>query len=250
MVDARYLFRQLSPQWHTRAVCVGRREVAALDVLQGAHCGTRRSRCEPRLTGRPGCNRHSGNILASHGAALAESEADSRGHHVGGFSSEAALGKLAADTAEAVREKGWPAVVEQIRGESNISSGVQNIQHKASRILQHLRHKGLVCGPLPHHGVSNDATTQYTGGPTSPRTWIANSSSRRWPTSALRDTGQCSHTTWCACGRISESRLWGLCPSVIAGHGLSWIIVFGSQCRNLCNSHQQKQCNSAEPFNV
>jgi hypothetical protein len=33
---------------------------------------------------------------------------------------EAALGKLAADMVEAVRKKGWPAVVEQIRGKSNI----------------------------------------------------------------------------------------------------------------------------------
>ena len=55
---------------------------------------------------------------------------------------EAALGKLAADMVEAVRKKGWPAVVEQIRGKSNILSRVRNIRHKASRVLQHLWHKG------------------------------------------------------------------------------------------------------------
>ena len=33
-------------------------------------------------------------------------------------------------------------MVEQIRGESNISSGVRNIRHKASRVLQHLRQRG------------------------------------------------------------------------------------------------------------
>ncbi len=40
-----------------------------------------------------------------------------------------------------MRVKGWPAVVEQLRGKSNISSGVRHIQHKALRILQHQRQK-------------------------------------------------------------------------------------------------------------
>ena len=40
-----------------------------------------------------------------------------------------------------MRVKGWPAVVEQLRGKSNISSGVRHIRHKALRLLQHLRQK-------------------------------------------------------------------------------------------------------------
>ena len=55
---------------------------------------------------------------------------------------EATLGKLAAETALLVHRIGWEAVVQRCRGESNISSGVRRLPHKAARLLEHLRLRG------------------------------------------------------------------------------------------------------------
>ena len=55
---------------------------------------------------------------------------------------EVSLGKLAMETGHRVRSSGWQQVVSELRGSSNISVGVHNLPHKASRLLDHLRRRG------------------------------------------------------------------------------------------------------------
>jgi len=56
---------------------------------------------------------------------------------------EALLGKLAVETGHMVQSSGWRQVVSELRGSSNISAGVHNLPHKASRLLDHLRRRGV-----------------------------------------------------------------------------------------------------------
>ena len=55
---------------------------------------------------------------------------------------EESIGKLARDNARAVQEFGWERVVAKARGKSNITPGIRQLPHKASRLLQHLRLRG------------------------------------------------------------------------------------------------------------
>lgn len=55
---------------------------------------------------------------------------------------EATLGKFANQMARRVRQCGWEAVVNEVRGESNLAKDVRRLPHKAARLLEHLRRRG------------------------------------------------------------------------------------------------------------
>jgi hypothetical protein len=55
---------------------------------------------------------------------------------------ENTLGKLAHSIALRVRSRGWHQVVQELRGQSNITETVGSVPHNAARLLSHLRKRG------------------------------------------------------------------------------------------------------------
>ena len=52
------------------------------------------------------------------------------------------MGKWASATAADIAERGWLTVIEEARGQSNLTTTVQEVHHKAARMLEHLRKRG------------------------------------------------------------------------------------------------------------
>ncbi|KAI2513452.1 hypothetical protein MHU86_926 [Fragilaria crotonensis] len=55
---------------------------------------------------------------------------------------EATLGKLAHDMGRALKLKGWHRLIDELRGQSDVTPTVRSIPHKAGRLLEHLRRRG------------------------------------------------------------------------------------------------------------
>ena len=55
---------------------------------------------------------------------------------------ETTLGKLAQELACRVKKFGWQATIAELHGESNITSTVGQLPHRAARLLKHLRLRG------------------------------------------------------------------------------------------------------------
>ena len=55
---------------------------------------------------------------------------------------ETQLGKLACTFASVARSRGWKQLIRETRGPSNMAETVGSLDHKASRLLQHLRRRG------------------------------------------------------------------------------------------------------------
>lgn len=55
---------------------------------------------------------------------------------------EEALGKLAHEMGLAIEVKGWHRLIDELRGQSDVTPTVRSIPHKAGRLLDHLRRRG------------------------------------------------------------------------------------------------------------
>jgi hypothetical protein len=73
-------------------------------------------------------------------------------HHLH-YGNEAALGKLAASTAQALARIGWRDLVLSQRGPSHLAANLETLPHKAGRLLHHLQARGaavpLASSPWP-----------------------------------------------------------------------------------------------------
>lgn len=119
---------------------------------------------------------------------------------------DATLGKLAHDMGRALELKGWHRLIDELRGQSDVTPTVRSIPHKAGRLLEHLRCRGASVPMATPPWDLDRKDAAILRGPISPHTANVSLSHRKCWIFAGRATGWWSRIVPCGTGHACESR--------------------------------------------
>lgn len=134
-------------------------------------------------------------------------------------SAETQLGKLAHAFASVARKKGWRHLITATRGVSNLSETALSSDHRASRLLQHLRNGERPCRSLLPRGRGVSAMLPSPKARILPPTASVSLCARKCSILSTRATGSRFPTAKLAAGpRTSASPRWALSRSATDDH--------------------------------